>query len=116
MIEEVLAEDKMRLALVRIEPKNRTVMGHRPFDIPGFEIKAGKSALDRRGTGFDSRSRFIVGGGLRLFSLVGEQLPETEVPVRAVIVFVNPGVQLDAGNSSVPAFYGKKVKAWLSTL
>lgn len=42
-----------------------------------------------------------------------DQLPETEVPVRAVIVFINPDVRLDAGDSPVPAFYGKKVKAWL---
>lgn len=41
------------------------------------------------------------------------QLPDVEVPVRAAIVFVNPDVQLDAGDSPVPAFYGKKVKAWL---
>jgi len=40
-------------------------------------------------------------------------LPDVEVPVRAAIVFVNPDVTLDAGDSPVPAFYGKKVKAWL---
>jgi hypothetical protein len=40
-------------------------------------------------------------------------LPGVEVPVRAAIVFVNPNVTLDATASSVPAFYGKKVKAWL---
>jgi hypothetical protein len=42
-----------------------------------------------------------------------EQLPDADVPVRAAIVFVNPDVQLDAGDSPVPAFYGKKIKAWL---
>lgn len=40
-------------------------------------------------------------------------LPDVEVPVRAAIVFVNPNVTLDAAASPVPAFYGKKVKAWL---
>lgn len=41
------------------------------------------------------------------------QLPDVEIPVRAGIVFVNPNVKLDATASLVPAFYGKKVKAWL---
>jgi hypothetical protein len=44
---------------------------------------------------------------------LADQLLDTEVPVRAAIVFVNPNVQLDADNSPVPAFYGKKIKAWL---
>jgi hypothetical protein len=44
---------------------------------------------------------------------LADQLPDTEVPVRAAIVFINPNVQLDADGSPVPAFYGKKVKAWL---
>jgi hypothetical protein len=42
-----------------------------------------------------------------------EHLPDVEVPVRAAIVFVNPKVRLDAADSPVPAFYGKKIKAWL---
>jgi len=41
------------------------------------------------------------------------QLPNVEVPVRGAIVFVNPDVTLDATASPAPAFYGKKVKAWL---
>ncbi|MBN1976373.1 MAG: NERD domain-containing protein [Anaerolineae bacterium] len=41
------------------------------------------------------------------------QIPDIEVPVRAAIVFVNPNVQLDAADSPIPAFYGKKIKAWL---
>ena len=41
------------------------------------------------------------------------QLPDVEVPIQAAIVFVNPGVELDADGSSVPTFYGKKVKAWI---
>jgi hypothetical protein len=44
---------------------------------------------------------------------LADRLPGVEVPVRAVIVFVNPDVQLDATDSPVPAFYGKKIKAWL---
>jgi len=44
---------------------------------------------------------------------LASQQPDAEVPVRAAIVFVNPQVKLDAADSPVPAFYGKKVKAWL---
>jgi hypothetical protein len=49
----------------------------------------------------------------KLKNWLAGQLPDTKVPVRAVIVFVNPHVRLDATDSPVPAFYGKKVKAWL---
>jgi hypothetical protein len=35
------------------------------------------------------------------------------VPTRAAIVFVSPKAKVDAKDSPVPAFYGKKVKAWL---
>jgi hypothetical protein len=44
---------------------------------------------------------------------LASQQPDAEVPVRAAIVFVNPEVKLDAAGSPIPAFYGKKVKAWL---
>lgn len=44
---------------------------------------------------------------------LARHLPEAEVPVQAAILFVNPDVTLDADDSPVPAFYGKKVKAWL---
>jgi len=44
---------------------------------------------------------------------LSSHLPGVEVPVQAAIVFVNPNVTLDAAASPVPAFYGKKVKAWL---
>jgi hypothetical protein len=44
---------------------------------------------------------------------LADHLPDAKVPVRAAIVFVNPDVQLDADDSPVPAFYGKKIKAWL---
>ena len=49
----------------------------------------------------------------KLKNWLANRLPEMEVPVRAVIVFVNPDVRLDAADSPMPAFYGKKVKAWL---
>ena len=41
------------------------------------------------------------------------KVPGVEVPVQTAIVFTNPNVRLDAATSPVPAFYGKKVKAWL---
>jgi hypothetical protein len=41
------------------------------------------------------------------------RLPDVEVPVQAGVVFVNPDLALDAAASSVPTFYGKKVKGWL---
>ena len=44
---------------------------------------------------------------------LARRLPDTSVDVRACIVFVNPEVVLDSENSSVPAFYEKKVKSWL---
>ncbi len=44
---------------------------------------------------------------------LAKQLPDVEVPVRGAIVFVNPDVTLDVAAPPVPAFYGKKVKAWL---
>ena len=49
----------------------------------------------------------------KLTSWLADHLPDVEIPTRAVIVFVNPDADLDAGDSPVPVFYGKKVKAWL---
>ena len=49
----------------------------------------------------------------KLERYLAKHLPDIEAPVRAAIVFVNPEVTLDATASPVPAFYGKKVKAWL---
>jgi hypothetical protein len=49
----------------------------------------------------------------RLAAWLADRLPNAEVPVRAAIVFVNPNVELDASESPVPAFYSKKIKAWL---
>jgi len=42
-----------------------------------------------------------------------QNVDAVDVPVRAAIVFVNPGAKLDAAGSPVPVFYGKKVKNWL---
>jgi hypothetical protein len=42
-----------------------------------------------------------------------ENADAVDVPVRAAIVFVNSGAKLDAADSPVPVFYGKKVKNWL---
>ena len=44
---------------------------------------------------------------------LARRLPDAEVPVRAVILFVNPNVTVNADASPVPVFYSKKVKAWL---
>ena len=49
----------------------------------------------------------------KLERYLARHLPDIEVPIRAAIVFVNPDGTLDAAASPVPAFYGKKVKAWL---
>ncbi|MDY6875872.1 MAG: hypothetical protein SWK90_06685 [Chloroflexota bacterium] len=49
----------------------------------------------------------------RLERHLARHLPDVEIPVRAVIVFVNPDVTLDVAASPVPVFYDKKVKAWL---
>ena len=49
----------------------------------------------------------------KLERYLSSHLPDVEAPVRGAIVFVNPDVTLDATDSPVPAFYGKKVKAWL---
>lgn len=44
---------------------------------------------------------------------LSKQLPDVEVPVRPVVLFVNPEVTLEVSEPPVPTFYGKKVKAWL---
>jgi hypothetical protein len=49
----------------------------------------------------------------KLETWLADRLPDVEVPVRAAIVFVNPGVQVEADDSPVPTFYGKKIKSWL---
>ena len=44
---------------------------------------------------------------------LARKLPDTVVPVRAVVVFVHPDVTLDVGDAPVPVVYSKKLKAWL---
>lgn len=49
----------------------------------------------------------------RLRRWLARRLPDVEVPVRGVIVFVHPNVTLETDESPVPALLGKKLKAWL---
>lgn len=49
----------------------------------------------------------------RLRRWLARQLPDVEVPVRGVVVFVHPSVTLEADESPVPALLGRKLKAWL---
>lgn len=44
---------------------------------------------------------------------LSRNLPAIEAPVQAAIVFVNPDVTLDAGDSPVATLQSKKLKAWL---
>ncbi len=49
----------------------------------------------------------------RLRRWLARRLPDVEVPVRGVVVFVHPNVTLEADESPVPALLGKKLKTWL---
>jgi hypothetical protein len=49
----------------------------------------------------------------KLERYLGKRLPDVEVPVRAVILFIGSDVTFDADDSPVPVFYRKKVKSWL---
>jgi hypothetical protein len=49
----------------------------------------------------------------RLRRWLARKLPDVEVPVRGVVVFVHPNVALEADESPVPALLGKKLKPWL---
>ncbi len=42
---------------------------------------------------------------------LAEKIPDEEIPVRPVILFTNPRVDLDAGESPVPAITPKKLKS-----
>jgi hypothetical protein len=44
---------------------------------------------------------------------LARHLPDSQVPIRAAIVFTNPNVTLDAANSPAQALHSKKLKAWL---
>lgn len=41
------------------------------------------------------------------------RLPGAEVPVRGVVLFVNPDARVEVEDPPVPVFYRKKVKEWL---
>ncbi len=49
----------------------------------------------------------------RLRGYLEKTLPGVDVPVRGLVLFVHPDVQLAANDPPVPVFYGKKVRAWL---
>jgi hypothetical protein len=49
----------------------------------------------------------------KLRKWLARELPDTDVPIGAAIVFVNPKASVSAAQSPVPAFFGKKIKAWL---
>ena len=42
-----------------------------------------------------------------------KRLPGVEVPVRGVIIFVNPKIELEANDAPLPVLQPKKVKPWL---
>jgi hypothetical protein len=44
---------------------------------------------------------------------LSENLPDADVPVRGLIVFVNPDVDLEADDAPVPAVHAKQLKDWL---
>lgn len=49
----------------------------------------------------------------RMKRYLEKRLPGVEVPIQGAILFVNPAAELSIDESPVPAFYGKKVRAWL---
>ena len=51
----------------------------------------------------------------RLKRALEKRLPEVEVPVRGIVLFVHPEAKLEVEDPPVPTFYfrGKKLKAWL---
>ena len=44
---------------------------------------------------------------------LAKKLPDVEVPVRSVVIFASPKVELYAEGALVPTFFGKKLKGWL---
>ena len=43
----------------------------------------------------------------------GKQLPGVDVPVRPVVVFTNPAVELDVADTLVPVVHAKQLKDWV---
>ena len=49
----------------------------------------------------------------RMKQYLAKRLPEEEVPVRGVVLFTHPNLNLDVTDPPVPVFYGKKIRPWL---
>ncbi len=49
----------------------------------------------------------------KMESWLAKNAPDIEIPVRGVVLFVNPDITLDTANSPVPALHSKKLNAWL---
>lgn len=72
-----------------------------------FRQMGGQEALGRP----DEHAQLLVAEMQRYLR---KRLPEgVDVPVRAVIVFIAPKVQLDAAESPIPALRAEKLKGWL---
>ncbi len=72
-----------------------------------FRQMGGQEALGRP----DDHARLLVADVQRYLR---KRLPQgVEIPVRAIVVFIAPKVQLDAADSPLPALRAEKVKGWL---
>ncbi|HIE37761.1 MAG TPA: hypothetical protein EYH30_04345 [Anaerolineales bacterium] len=49
----------------------------------------------------------------RMTRYLEKRLPDVDVPVQGVVLFINPDTRLNVEDPPVPVFYGKKVKSWL---
>jgi hypothetical protein len=49
----------------------------------------------------------------RMQRYLEEHVPGVEVPVRGVVLFTHPDVELDLEEPPVQVFYGKKIRGWL---
>ncbi len=49
----------------------------------------------------------------RMMRYLEKHLPGVEVPVRGVVLFTNPDVQLDTQDPPLSVFYGKRIRSWL---
>ena len=49
----------------------------------------------------------------RMKQYLKKRLPDVEVPVQGVVLFINPDTRLEIEDPPVPVFYGKKIKSWL---
>lgn len=44
---------------------------------------------------------------------LSEHLPDVDVPVRGIVVFVNPDVDLETDDAPIPVVHAKQLKGWL---